>query len=221
MTGPRDANEPPPARPARPRPAARDDSPLTDEQHHLLRNLARQRRPIQAAARTARISGITILVIGVLAAPVVAVAPTALGAVMLLVVGAVGTIELIGAGRMQARQAGAATLLGLNQTGFMLAIMIYCVIQMVSFSTAEIDAALAQGGLGGASADELGLGSELQGLTDVLPWVAYGFYGLIMVLTLLFQGGLALYYFARRGVLRQAQTDGPDWARRVLDDVGA
>ncbi len=55
----------------------------------------------------------------------------------------------------------------------------------------------------------------------VAPLVIYGFYGLVIVLSAAFQGGLAAYYFTRRRPLEAFNLQTPDWVRQVLAEANS
>ncbi len=61
---------------------------------------------------------------------------------------------------------------------------------------------------------------EVEGFDRWAPLALYGFYSLVIVLSVLFQGGMSLYYFTRRKRVA-AFLQSPEWARRlVLEQAG-
>jgi hypothetical protein len=53
------------------------------------------------------------------------------------------------------------------------------------------------------------------------PILAYGFYSLIIALSVCLQGGMALYYFTRRRHVESFNRGTPPWIRRLFIDIGA
>ncbi len=195
--------------------------PLTDVHYRLLRQAAATRRPIKNAARTARGSAITILVIGVAGIPLALIFPSWLSLLMTAGICAIGVVEYVGARRIQQGLPSAAVLLGKNQLAFMTLIVAYCVIQMLTFSAAPA----------GGKSSSGDLQSELSQLDNLDPslgrsiqfWVpiaTYGFYSLVIVVSIAAQGGLALYYFTRKRHLEAIRRSTPAWILRVLKELG-
>lgn len=202
-----------------------DASPLTEAHYRLLRQYAAGRRPIRSAAATARASAVTILVVGGLALPVALVSLVLsatgaqerdwLGLVTAVGVVAIGYCELLGARQMRRAEPGAAGFLARNQLLFLGLIFGYCIIHMLRFGRSVLATAL-----GGPQVQTaLDESSELQPIGALVPMLAYGFYGLVMFLSLCFQGGLALYYFTRRRHLRAVQQTTPGWIQRVFSEL--
>jgi len=129
------------AEPERHEAAEEAGPPLTEAQYDEVRQAVRARRRVKGAARTALLSGAITLAIGVLAAPFVAVWPSASGALIVLGVSAAGAVELVASQRMRRAEPSAARLLGANQLALLGVVALYCVIQMAAFSPEEVRAA--------------------------------------------------------------------------------
>lgn len=206
---------------ARAVPPAAPPAPLTEDDFALLRRAVVCRRPVRNAARTARFSALTILVIGVAGIPLAVLSPSWLGTVMVAGICAIGAVEYVGARRMQRGLISAAGLLGTNQLVFMGLIVAYCVTQMLTFSAAATESSL-------LPADVRSQLSQLQGgdleldrqLRVWAPLAAYGFYSLVILLSLCFQGGLAVYYFTRKRHLRAFEAATPAWVQRLFGELG-
>ncbi len=199
--------------------AAESASPLTEAHFRLLRQAAETRRPIRSAARTARSSAITILVVGAIGIPILIFSPSWLGLLVVAGICTVGVIEYIGSRRMRRADPSAAAFLACNQFAFMTLIVAYCVIQMLTFSPAKSRAALIS-----PDVEELlsqaGYGQEASRQLDVwAPIVTYGFYSFVIVLSVGFQGGLALYYLTRRRHLQALQRSTPEWIARLFREL--
>jgi hypothetical protein len=206
---------------ARPIPGNDPVGPLSEEHFALLRSTLDARRPVRNAARTAYTSGTTILVIGVAGIPIVLIWPGWLGFIMVIGICTIGILEYKGAQRMRAGAETAAGFLGRNQLAFMALIVAYCVVQMVTFaSTPASD--LISPELRAQLAQVPGLEQDLtRDLESIAPAVTYGFYALVILLTLAAQGSLAAYYFSRRKHLEALQRETPPWIRRVLTELNA
>jgi hypothetical protein len=135
---------------------------------------------------------------------------------MCVAIGAVGIFEWLGYQQLKRAEPAGAAYLGRNQLLFLGIITAYCLWQCISFSPDEIRAALTQGGAGMAYAD---LGISVDDLVTMLPLFIYAFYALIVVLSVFFQGGLALYYFTRKKPIERYLSRYPDWARNVVDKL--
>lgn len=206
------AIEPENVMPARPveggvfRPAPSSVPPPTAEQLRVLMRAAETRRPIRAAASKARFSAVTTLIIGLLGLPFMVLSFSWSSMAITLGVCVIGAIEYVGYRRLRLGLPSAANFLACNQLAFLGLISAYCVFQMLTFSTAELDAAI-----GSQTPPEV---SQLVG--SLAPLVTVGFYSLVIVMSIVFQGGLAMYYFTRRKYLRAYEQDTPAWACQLL-----
>jgi len=207
----------PAARPAILREAA---GPLSEVDFDLLRQAAAARGPVRRAARTARTSAITILAVGALGVPLLAVSPSWLGLLMVLGIAAVGVVEYVGARRMRRGEPTAAVFLARNQVAFMGLIVAYCLIRMLTFSPAQARVGLLSSELQSELSQLPGFEQDIdRQLQSWAPLVTYGFYALVIVLSLAAQGGLALYYFTRRRHLEALEHDTPAWIRRLFREL--
>ena len=204
---------------ARPIPATDCVGPLTEEHFALLRSALDARRPVRNAARTAHASALTILVIGVAGIPIVLILPSWLGFVMVIGICTIGTLEYKGAQSMRAGAPTAAAFLGRNQLVFMALIIAYCVIQMIAFASTP-PAELISPELRAQLAQVPGMEQDLtRDLESIAPAVTYGFYALVILITIAAQGSLATYYFTRRKHLEALQRETPPWIKRLLTEL--
>jgi len=184
-------------------------SPLSESDFLLLRQVVAARRPVRQAARVAHISAVTILAVGVLSLPCLLWVPGWLNMGIVFGICVIGLLEYSGAARMRQGVPEAAGMLALNQLALLGLIVIYCLLQMLSFSSEEVTSSLS------------GMGADIERMAQSLaPLVTYGMYSLIIVLSAFFQGGLAVYYFSRRRHLEAARRSTPAWVGRVLTEVG-
>jgi hypothetical protein len=104
----------------------------------------------------------------------------------------------------------AATMLGWNQLGLLAAIVIYC-LWMLSGTSAEAANAMSQFN----SANERELLSMVGDLEGLYKTASLALYGGAIVLSVLFQGGNAIYYFTRRRHVEDFIAETPQWVRDV------
>jgi uncharacterized membrane protein YukC len=51
------------------------------------------------------------------------------------------------------------------------------------------------------------------------PYAVYGFYSLLIVVSVLAQGAMAFYYFTRRKHVESFNRNTPEWIRRMFVEV--
>jgi hypothetical protein len=191
-------------------------SPLNEEQFTLVRETARAFKPIKRASRVARGSSLTTLCIGVLSVPLVVLWPSIVGVVVVLGLGAVGIVEFLGYRKLLRAEPAAAKLLALNQLAFLGLITVYCLIQMLTFSAEDAKAAAMSPEFRSALKEMPEMARSVDSTIEQWgPLITYGFYSLVIVLSVFFQGGMAWYYISRRKYLEFYQRQ-PEWVRRLL-----
>jgi hypothetical protein len=211
----------PPPLPAGPPPAPTtapaQTGPLGEADLLLIRQAGERLVAIKKAARTASISAGVTLAIGICSLPFVVLSPSWDGALIAVGVCVVGLVERRGARRLRQADPSAARLLGRNQLAFLALIILYCAVQMIAFARGGT-AFLLSPETRSAAADVPDIAKQLDSLMapGFLPLLVYGFYGLVIVLSIFSQGGLALYYFTRRKRLEAFNRDTPDWVRGLL-----
>ena len=165
-------------------------------------------RVISKTAAVANFSGITTLIIALGSASFTAFDPGIAGVLATVILAAVGTVELVGRKKLLRGDASATRILAFNQLAFLAAIIIYCCMQMAMFSLSSLTKEIPP---------ELGpIDPSTQQLIRQL-W--NGFYILLIFLSLVFQGGLALYYHRKAKHVdrfRSAQ----DWEKDLLIRIG-
>jgi hypothetical protein len=180
---------------------------MTAADQEALRSAAVLHRGLARAASVARTNGLGYAVFGaltlLLALPGLDVADSILGAVLL----AVGIAQRRTAPRIRRADPTAPLALARNELVLMAAIAVYCGLMLTLLRPSaaqwrtELDAA------GGA---ELGLGELADSLTTAT-------YAALLAVTLLYQGGLALYFLRRRPLLERYLAGTPAWARAALE----
>lgn len=161
-------------------------------------------RAIRKTAAVANFSGITTLVIAVGSAAFTAVDPGLVSGLITAILAAVGTVELIGRRKLLRGGANATRMLALNQLAFLAAIIVYCCAQMATFSVSTITSQIpAEFGTLDPSSQQL------------IRQLWNGFYILLIILSIIFQGGLALYYHRKaQHVARFRSAD--QWEKDLL-----
>jgi len=214
---------PPAARPACPQgppdgASGVEAPPLNEEHYRILREASAARAPLRAAAATARFSACTLLIIGLAGVPVLLFLPSLTNLVIVGCLCAAGMVEWHGARRLRCAEIGAAEQLAVNQLGLFLVIAVYCVLRMVDAGPPT----------GGVVSEELraqlsqvpALQGQVEQIAALGPMLTRVFYGLVVLLSAAFQGGLAGYYYTRRRYVDAARRSWPAWAIRVLDEAG-
>jgi hypothetical protein len=192
------------------------------ETHFLMIRRARvARKVVRKAARVAAWDAGITLTIGLAGLLFSVVLWSWVGLFITVGISVVGVVGLVGWDRMQDANPSAARLLGLNQLALMALIVLYCVIQMLTFSPTELTgSATIQNQLAELRNAGMDTGS-LDFLSQSGPTLVRGFYGLVIILSVLVQGGMAMYYFSRRRHLESYRDDAPEWVRRLLSELGA
>jgi len=226
-TGQRAAQPTPPPPPQTPAPPAAlagppGPGPLDESHFDLIRQAVVNRRAVKAASRTALASAATTLGIGALSLPFVLFSPSWDAAMVVAGVCAVGVVEYVGYRRMRQAQPSAARFLSRNQLAFLALIVAYCLIQIFTFSTEQAKAAALSPEVRRLLGDLPGMARSINATIDRwAPIFVWGFYFLIIVLSICFQGGMAWYYHTRRRHIESFNQSTPAWVRRLFIEIGA
>ena len=168
----------------------------------------------------ARGSGLTTLILGMMTAAFVALSFDLIGAIAAVVLCVVGAIELFGQRRLLRAEPGAARLLMLNQLALLACIAIYCAVQIATFSVQQVK----NQALSPNVRSELAATPEITQMVDgsidrYAPMLHYGFYSVVLLLSVACQGGMALYYARRQRRLDSFRANTPPWAMQLLHTV--
>ena len=192
--------------------------PLAESDYVLIRQAAGRRKAIRNASRTAATSATITLSLGVLALLTLPLWPSWQAALIAVGLCVIGAVEYLGRRRLRQGDPAAAGILGKNQIAFLCLIIVYCVYNMATFSTEKARAEA-------LSPEVRAQLKALPGIDEMIerwaPLVTYGFYGLVIGLSVACQGGMALYYFSRRRHVLGYNSQTPQWVRRVLAESGA
>lgn len=167
--------------------------------------LSPEEKTLKRVILIAAIDGWSVVAIAALGSLITLALGDLSGLVVGLLVIVAGVIELRGRARLVRRDAGGMRLLLRAQLFLLTVILVYCVTRLGSFDegmvldnlTPDVEALLKENGLERA---------------DVLPAVKMMFfavYGIVAFLTVVFQGGLALYYRSRSAKVTAALAASP------------
>ncbi len=191
--------------------------PLTSEHRRELSAARDRGKVIRKAARVAAFNGWTTALIAAVSALIAVVSglfsptsPVALALTAGLTV--VAFNEFRGRKRLLNFDPRGATLLGWNQVGLLAIIIVYCLWSMYSGTHGSGELEKELNDLGDLNA---ALGMSPGGLNDLTSLIAVAFYGIVIVLSVLFQGGNALYYFTRRRHVEEFVAETPAWVRDI------
>jgi hypothetical protein len=181
------------------------NSPLSDAHGRELELAGTRAKSIRKAARVAAFNGWTTAIIAALSAPFALF--SWVGGLICIALAIVAYNELRGRRRLLAFDPAAATYLGFNQLGLLTVISVYCLWALYSnlYGASSFDSELAaHPEIGGA----LGSINEFKPLVEEIVVL---FYGVVIALSVVFQGGNALYYFTRRKYIEEYLRQTPQW----------
>ena len=151
--------------------------------------------------RLARVDGMGVMAFAGLFAVLAATGGDTFGAIVGLLVAAAGAIELHGAALLRAGEPrGMGWLVG-SQAYLLLAVLAYCGIRLTSLDLPPIPDGMQA--MVEESAAQAGLS-----VPDYLRTVYRLSYGLIAFATVIYQGGMTIYYLRRRAAVAAALEDG-------------
>jgi hypothetical protein len=179
-------------------------SPLSAEHHHELALAHDRARKIRKAARVASMNGWFTAIVAACSVPFAFYDVT--GFVMMVGMSIVAYNEFRGRKRLLAFDPSGATLLGNNQIGLMALISGYCLWMMYGGLTTTNPIAQV------TSTPELQqvLGS-VGNIDDLYQGLVVIFYATVIVLTVVFQGINAIYYYTRRRHVEEYVRETPAW----------
>jgi len=184
------------------------NSPLTVEHRRELSAARDRSKAIRKTASVASFNGWATAIIAAISAPFSIFSPVGLAVTAGLAI--VAFVEFRGRKRLLNFDPRGASLLGWNQVGFLAMITVYCLWMMYSNLNGNIDLPPELQG-----ADVNAFFSEVGGLETLYKQIVIYFYGSVIALSALFQGGTALYYFSRRRLVEQFVAETPAWIRDV------
>lgn len=183
--------------------------PLTADHRRQLSDARGRGKGIRKAARVAAFNGWTTALIAAASAPFSMGNPIALA--LTAVIAFVAFNEFRGRKLLLNFEPRGATLLGWNQLGLLAMITVYCLWTMHT-SLAETGEVAAQ--LRGYAELDAVLGST-GGFEGLYKQIVLYMYSGVIGLSVLFQGGNALYYFSRRRRVEDYIAETPAWVRDI------
>jgi hypothetical protein len=179
---------------------------LTPELRHELVRAKERTKAMRKAASMAAFNGWSTGIMAAISAPFALF--SAAGFLMTAGLAVVAYNEFRGRKRLLALDPTSTAFLGWNQIGFFILIVAYC-LWMLFTSIGSFAAELqAQPEL------EASLGS-LDGFDDLYRRFVIGFYGTVILLSAIFQGATAIYYFTRRKHVDTYVQETPAWVQEI------
>jgi hypothetical protein len=187
------------------------DNPLSVTHRRELAAARDRAKTIRKAARVAGFNGWTTAAAAAFSAMFLVFDRSPAAIAITLGLSIITYNEFRGRKRLLNFDPSAATMLGWNQLGLLAMIIIYC-LWMLSGSSAEAASALSAQMNSASERELLSMAGDLEGLYKTATLAMYG--GAI-VLSVIFQGGNALYYFTRRRHVEDFIAETPQWVRDV------
>jgi hypothetical protein len=186
------------------------DPPLSDSHHRALTAARDRAEPVRRAVRVATFNAWTTAILAGLSAPFALFSFA--GLVIFAGLALVAWNEFRGRRRLEQFDSAGVTILGWNQLGLLALITVYCLWAVYSnlWGTESIDAQLR------ANPELKAAFGSLDGMSQIIQPIVLAFYGLVIGLSALFQGGNALYYFTRRKYVEKYVRDTPAWVTDLL-----
>ena len=175
--------------------------PLAPEHHEAIALADRRRRRIDRAAGVATFNGWTTAVFAALSVPFAFFSVTAL--VMGLALAAVAYQEFKGRRLLRQLDPKAPRLLGFNQLAFTAVLVLYSLWNIYKALTGPNPYA--------EHMANVEMATVLGPIDQMHKTITLAVYGTIIVLSVIFQGSTALYYFTRLAHLRAYLSETPDW----------
>ncbi|MEX2317827.1 MAG: hypothetical protein WD669_11785 [Pirellulales bacterium] len=191
--------------------------PLTAEHHRELALAQERGAKIRKAAGVASFNGWITGIIAASSALFTMVSFSLVGLLLTAGLAAVAYNEFRGRDRLLAFDPSAAAVLGWNQLGLLAMITVYCGWMMFTSLTgpSPISAELQ------SSPEVREVLGDMSDLDGAIRYVSVAFYGLVIVLSAIFQGLNSLYYFTRRRHVEAYVRETPEWVRDVQRSTGA
>jgi hypothetical protein len=187
------------------------DSPLSVAHRRDLAAARDRAKSIRKAARVAAFNGWTTGAAAAFSAMFLLFDRSGVAIAITLALSIVTYNEFRGRKRLLNFDPSAATLLGWNQLGLLAMIVTYCA-WMLSSSSADAANALSAQFNSNTERELLSMAGDVEGLYKT---VTLALYGGAIALSVLFQGGNALYYFTRRRHVEDFIAETPQWVRDV------
>jgi hypothetical protein len=194
-------------------------SPLRDKEDLWFVQAAALYRPLAKGVSTARTSGMFLIISGILGLVAGALSMDMVAVVVGLIVATLGTMERGAANDLAQAKRSAPLRLAINQV-----ILLVLVIGSAWMTVQSVKAEAAQAMT--MSEQEIAeLPDAVQGMArqmgDTGTDLIFMMFTAVVLMSLLFQGGMALYYFTRRSKVRDFHDELPPWVSDIVTTVAA
>ncbi|MEZ6014915.1 MAG: hypothetical protein R3F49_07375 [Planctomycetota bacterium] len=182
---------------------------MTAQDQAALRAAAALHGKLARASAVARGNSLWYVVFGVASALFAVSGPEWVDLAQGVLVAAVGAAQLRESPRLARGAAGAAGALARNELILMCGIIAYCALRLTVLrpSGAELQAELG---------DTSALGIDVAAMTNSISSLLYG---TLLAVTLVYQGGLALYFRRRAPLAERYVRESPAWARETVEGL--
>jgi len=187
------------------------DNPLSVNHRRELAAARDRAKAIRKAARVAGFNGWTTAAAAAFSAMFLVFDRSPVAIAITIGLAIITFNEFRGRKRLLSFDPSAATMLGWNQLGLLAMIVVYCLWSLLG-TAGQADAVRAE--LKSYSDLDAALGTT-GGFEGMVKTISYAFYGGVIALSVLFQGGNALYYFTRRRHVEDFIAETPQWVRDV------
>ena len=186
------------------------DNPLSVSHRRELAAARDRAKTIRKAARVAGFNGWTTAAAAAGSGMFLVFDRSAVAIAITLGLSVVAYVEFRGRKKLLNFDPSAATMLGWNQLGLLATIIVYCLWMLYS----NLNGANPLADL--KSNPEIGevLGGSGH-LEDLFRQIVVAFYGLVILLSVVFQGANAWYYFTRRQYIETYLAETPAWVREL------
>lgn len=201
-----------------------EPAPISAEQAQAIKAAEARAKRFKLAGTLATLNGGTLIAVAVIAALSGLFDPSSLFAV--LPCGALAYVELRGRAKLRRFEPDALRMLAFNQLTLVALVTLYAVFQMRAAMDAPSPFEAMADADTAALADELGFGdlndvAADEDLAGMVRSATVAFYGLVIALTALFQGGCALYYWTRTKHVEAFVKETPEWVVKWLRERAA
>jgi hypothetical protein len=188
---------------------AATDSPFTQSHQRELTAAAALAEPVRRAGRVAAFNAWSTAILAVCAAPFAAFSVD--GFIIFAALALVAWNEFRGRRRMLDFDPAGATILGWNQLALLAIVLAYCGWATYSglYGATSLDAQME------TNPDLRAAVGMLGNFGDLYKQILLLTYGTVAALSIVFQGGNALYYFSRRPLVEDYVAATPAWVRDV------
>jgi len=192
-------------------------SPLRDQEDLWFVQAADLYKPLAKAVNTARASGMLLLVGGVLTVVIGALGVDMVALVIGLIVATLGAMERSAANDLAQAKASAPSRLALNQMFVLVLVIASSWMTVRSIDTEAAKAmAISDEAVAELPVEAQEIARMMHGVTSS---IAQGMFIAVVAVSVLFQGGFAVYYLTRRRKIREFHEELPPWVSEIVTTV--